>query len=129
MANEFRAANNTEVLLYKLLQKLTTGISTTPAPPGADYTTIGDGRKVVAVAGTAEAIAASTAVKSVTIQAELLNAGVISVGTTTVDADEPTRTGIALESGDTITIDVDDLSKVWIDAENSGEGVTFIYFN
>ena len=93
------------------------------------YTAIGDGRKVVALAGTAEALGVSTVIKSVTIQAELNNTGVIAAGSSTVVADEATRTGSALEPGDTITIDADDLAKVFIDSTVDGDGVTFILFN
>lgn len=129
MANEYRAANNTEVLLYRILSQLASGISTTPGAPAADYTFVDDGRQVVPVLGTPVALSSSTPIKSVTIQAELTNTGVIAVGSTTVDAAEPTRTGASLEAGDTITINIDDLAKVFIDATVIGEGVTFIYFN
>jgi hypothetical protein len=128
MGKEFSTHTNTEVLLYRILNQLSNGLTAT-VDGGADYGVIENGRKVVATAGTAEALAASTAVKMVTVQAELSNTGVITIGTTTVDAAEPTRTGIALEAGDTITLDLDDLAKVYIDATVNGEGVTFVYFN
>ena len=90
---------------------------------------VGDGRKVVTAAGTAEALAASTACEKVDIQAELDNAGVIVVGGSTVVASAATRRGIALRAGDTYCMEVDNLADVYIDSEVNGEGVTFTYFN
>ena len=94
-----------------------------------DISTIGDGRKVVAAAGTAEALAASTACEKVDIQAELDNTGVIVVGGSTVVATAATRRGIALRAGDSYCLEVDNLADVYIDAEVNGEGVTYTYFN
>ena len=94
-----------------------------------NISTIGDGRKVVTAAGTAEALAASTACEKVDIQAELDNTGVIVVGGSTVVATAATRRGIALRAGDSYCLEVDNLADVYIDAEVNGEGVTYTYFN
>jgi hypothetical protein len=51
-------------------------IGSTNQTPGS----VGDGRKTAAAAGTAEALASSTSIKSVVITAETDNTGVIVVG-------------------------------------------------
>ena len=89
---------------------------------------ISDGRKVVTTAGTREALAASTACTKVVICAETDNTGVIVVGGTTCVASLATRRGIPLESGDTVTIEIDNLSKINLDSTVNGDGVTFTYY-
>lgn len=92
-------------------------------------TLLGDGRKTVATAGTAEALAASTAVKYVVITAETDNTGVICVGSSTVVAALATRRGIPLEAGDSTVIPIDDLADVYIDTTVNGDGVTYVYYS
>ena len=90
-------------------------------------TGLGDGRKIVASSGTRVTLASSTACKQVLISAEEDNTGAVVVGSSTCIAALATRRGIALLPGDTITLDVDDLSRVYLDAVVSGDGVTFLY--
>lgn len=90
-------------------------------------TGIGDGRKVVAEAGTAVAIAASTSARWVTITAETDNTGTIVVGGSSVVAALSTRRGTPLSPGDTASIPCDDLADIYIDATVTGDGVTFTY--
>ena len=90
---------------------------------------IGEGRKVVSVIGTAEALAASTPCRKVLIIAEMNNAGVITVGGAGVVGDLATREGSPLEAGDWIELEIDNLIKVFLDTTVAGDGVTFIYFN
>jgi len=90
--------------------------------------TIADDRKVVAAAGTAEAIEdAENVVDFITITAETNNTGVIAVGASTVVAALTTRRGTPLFSGDSKTLDGVDLNKVFIDATITGDGVTYEY--
>ena len=91
-------------------------------------TGIADGVKTVTTAGTDVALAASTACKRVTIQAQTDNTGLIAVGGTGVDATVATGTGIILNAGDVFELDIDDLADVFIDSTVSGEGVRFTYF-
>lgn len=92
------------------------------------FPNIRDGRKVVAAAGTAERlVAVNTPCRKVTIMAEIDNAGYVVVGDSTVVATILTRRGIPLSPGTSITLDIQDLYTVYVDAETSGEGVTFIY--
>lgn len=105
---------------------------TTAASSGASTptTTITSGRKVVTTAGTSvKLIAVVTAIKEVVVTAETDNTSTIVVGGSTVVAAIATRQGTPLEAGDSITINIDDLSKVYIDSLVNGEGVTFTYFN
>lgn len=94
---------------------------------GHPTTGIGHGVKVVAAAGTDEALAASTAAKWVTIQAQTDNTDFVAVGAVGVDAAEAAGTGIMLDAGQSITIAIDNLAAVYVDALVSGEGVRFIY--
>lgn len=95
---------------------------------GGDATTgIADGVKVVASAGTDEALASSTACKWVTIQAQTDNTSTVAVGGAGVDATVATGTGVMLSPGDVVTLPIDDLAEVYVDALVSGEGVRFIY--
>lgn len=94
----------------------------------APATGINDGRKVVAAAGTAEAlVAVATPIIEVTITAELDNTDTVVIGGSGVIAALATRVGTPLEAGDSRTLQIDDLSKVFVDALVSGEGVTFSY--
>lgn len=97
------------------------------ASPVTTPSSLGNGRKTVASAGTAEALAASTSCKSVTVTAETDNTGVISVGGSGVIATLATRTGTPLNAGDSFTLEIDNLSKVYIDTTVSGDGVTYTY--
>lgn len=95
---------------------------------------LSDNRRVVTTAGTRVLLSTtSTSVRSVTIQAETDNTGVIVIGGAgTVVAAQATRRGISLAAGDTIALttrddDVDDLTEIGLDATIDGDGVTYIY--
>jgi hypothetical protein len=87
------------------------------------------GSKTVAVVGTPEALAASTTVTKVDVTALSTNTMTLVVGDATVDATPATRTGTPLDAGDTVTIEIDDLAKVYVDVLFAGEGVSFNYYN
>lgn len=90
--------------------------------------TLGDGRKTVATTGTELQLTSTpTRIRSLIITAETDNTGVIVVGGSTVVADLATRRGTPLNAGESVSLDVDDLSKVWIDTTVNGDGVTFTY--
>lgn len=90
-------------------------------------TGIGHGVKTVTSAGTDEAIAGSTAAKWITVQAQTDNTGWIAVGGTGVDATEATGTGVLLDAGESVTLPIDNLADVFIDATVNGEGVRYTY--
>jgi hypothetical protein len=91
-------------------------------------TGIAEGRKIVTTAGTRVALAASTACNKVDIVALATNTGTVVVGGAGVIASAGTRVGVPLRALDSITIDIDNLSDVWIDSTVNGEGVTFTYY-
>jgi len=90
-------------------------------------TGIGDGRKIVTAAGTAEVLAGLTTCKKVIITAELDNAGTMVVGGSTVVAALATRRGTPLTPGDSVAIETNNLNNIWLDATSNGDGVTYHY--
>lgn len=124
MANEYAVTDNKEALLYRIWQNLGNVVV---AAEGTN-STVGQGRKVVATAGTPVVLATSTTVKSVTVQAEKDNTSDVIIGGSGVVGALATRQGIYLSPGDSIDLPVDNLSSVYVDALVNGEGVTFIYF-
>ena len=87
-------------------------------------TAIGDGKKTVTTAGTAvQLTTTSTPAKMVRITANGANTGNIFVGGSTIDS---TR-GKQLVTLQDIQLEIDDLSKVYIDASVNGEGVTYVF--
>jgi hypothetical protein len=86
-------------------------------------TTLGSGSKVVTTAGTAVALASSTACKTVFIKANSANTGKIYVGGVTVDS----STGIPLDAEEHVELDIANLATVYIDSAEDGEGVGFTY--
>ena len=105
---------------------ITTATSTAAAPPSV----VGNGRVVVATAGTAvPLVGVSTPATQVVVTAETDNTDTVVIGGSSVIAAIGTREGVPLLGGDSITIDIDDLNKIYVDSVVSGEGVTFIYFN
>jgi len=101
-----------------------------PYPFGSRHSiaSIGHGVKVVATAGAHLAlVTTSTPAEIVIIQAQTDNTSAVAVGGDEVDATVATGNGILLYAGDTITLEIDDLADVYIDALVSGEGVRYIY--
>jgi len=90
------------------------------------YIQRGTGRKVVAAAGTAEALVSSSRkITEVIITAETDNTGLIAVGDSAVIAALATRTGTPLNAGESIVLREDDLSNIFIDSTVNGDGVTY----
>lgn len=109
----------TEHTLWQLKELIVNGSASVP-------TSLGAGRKVVASAGTAEALGASTTIKEVLVTAETNNTGMIAVGGSGVIAAEATREGTPLFPGDSVIIQIDDLAEVYIDSTVNGDGVTYL---
>lgn len=96
----------------------------------AGFKTIGDGRKTVAVAGTAEVMSsASQPIKHIFITAETNNTGVIAVGGSTVVAAEATRRGTHLNAGDTMDFPISNLNLIYLDTTVNTDGVTYTYLS
>lgn len=89
------------------------------------YSILGNGVKTVAIAGTPVQLASSNAIKTLTIRSFSTNTGLIYIGSSTMT----TATGFQLSPQETVSIDIANLSSVWIDAAISGEGVSYIYLS
>ena len=99
---------------------------------------LGHTNKAVTTAGTAVALASSTRVRSVMIQANNANTNNIYVGGSTVSS---SSYGTFLTAGNSVTIEAPDmgnsgandldLADIYIDADTDGEGVsvTYLYRN
>ncbi len=95
-------------------------------PPPAN---INSNRKVVTTAGTrVKLVAAATLCRKVLITAPSSNGGSVYVGGSNVSAVASSEIGVLLNPTGSASIDIDDVSKIWIDATVNGEGVTFTYF-
>jgi len=85
--------------------------------------TLVHGKKVVAVPGTEEALAGSTALTSgVTVKALHTNTNMVYVGANPVTS----ATGFVLDAGEEIFIEIANLATIYIDVDTAGEGVTYI---
>ena len=85
-------------------------------------TAIYNGRKNVTTAGTRAVLGTSQAILSITITAKLTNTGNIYVGNSSVTSSN----GAILSAGDSLSLDTNDISNVYIDSDVSGEGVSYI---
>lgn len=87
---------------------------------------IRNGQQTVTTAGTAEALASTkTEIVAVIIKALVGNTNNIYVG----DSDVASSNGFVLGPGDPVVLAIDDLSKVLIDADTDGEGVSWLAFS
>ena len=84
---------------------------------------VGNGLKTVSSAGTAEVLGSSTTIRSVTIKALATNTGLTYVG----DASVAAANGFQLAAGETVSVDIDNLTDIFLDVATSSEGVTYIY--
>lgn len=90
----------------------------------ASFEGVGDGTKTVTSAGTREQLAVDTPCLKVRITAKITNTGHIYIGGSTVDS---TR-GEILFPTQKAEFEVSNLNLLYLDAQNNGEGVTYIYF-
>lgn len=75
-------------------------------------------------ASTGTAISGAQVCKRVDITAKTGNTDTVWVGGSSISSGN----GTPLESGDSYSLEIDDLSNVYIFADTNGEGVTFTYF-
>jgi len=67
--------------------------------------------------------------RSVLIKSRANNAGeLVVVGGGDVVADSDSRVGIHLYPGEAISLNIDNIAKVWFDVTTTGDGVNWIYF-
>lgn len=92
------------------------------------YEVIGNGSKTVTSAGTAVQVSTTSVPTAwATLCASADNTGWIAVGGSTVKATGSGRSGITLEKNDCLTLNVDNLSSVYIDSTVNGESVNYVY--
>ncbi|KKM59106.1 hypothetical protein LCGC14_1548520 [marine sediment metagenome] len=91
----------------------------------------GEGRQVVTTAGTRVQVVPVPGVVHVRVDVSALkrNTDDIYIGMNRVSAVAGRETGHVLEPGDTLTLNSQDLSNVWIDANLSGEGVMWMAYD
>ena len=103
----------------------TEGMDNIPVEVMDEYTpsTIYTGQVNVSMAGVRVKLkSTSTSIKGVRVKAKSGNTGNIYVGGSNVS----NSNGYILAAGEEVAIPIDDLSKVYIDADNSGEGVSYL---
>lgn len=84
-------------------------------------TTVLSNKVTVTTAGTRVVLGSQNCL-SVTITALTTNAGVIYVGGSGVTS----ANGYQLTAGSSVSLDINSLGAVWIDAANSGDSITYL---
>lgn len=107
-------------LLKEINNKTTSSGSATDTTP----TTYGSGQATVTTAGTQVQLG-SNECKSVTIKAKITNTGNIFVGDLNVDS----STGFILSAGESLSLDISNTDKLWIDSSVNAEGISYAFVN
>lgn len=91
-------------------------------------TAISDGRTTIATAGAAAQLNGGTSVpcKAVLVTALPANTLRVAVGSSAVDASDAGLRGAPLEALESITLEVDDVNKIYLDVLVNAEGVTWL---
>lgn len=89
------------------------------------YSILGNGVQTVATAGTPVQLASSTAIKTVTIRSFSTNTGLMYVGNSTMTS----ASGFQLSPQETVSLDISNLSTIWIDSAVSGQSVSYVYLS
>jgi hypothetical protein len=93
------------------------------------YNEIGSGRKTATPFGTPVSLASSTEAKVVIITPLASNTDVIVVGDVNIVASPiGSRRGCVIATPEGITLEIDNLADVYIQAAVSDEGVSFTYY-
>lgn len=79
-------------------------------------------QKTVAVPGTCEPLAADTDCIAVSVKALAANVGKVYVGNSSLSQDQ-----YELSAKEEMSLGVDNLNLVYVDADNAGEGVCYAY--
>ena len=95
------------------------------------FSSLVGGSKALVTPGSAETlVAVPTACKKVMITPLANNANIIYYGASDVNAQPGTEKGMPLAGlGVIATVEIDDVSKIYIDVIQAGDGVAFTYFN
>jgi hypothetical protein len=90
--------------------------------PGSPYRIVMQNHHVQAAAHTPAALHTSDPCASIVIRADPTNVGLIYIGNSTVNA----PTGYWLSPGDAIAFAIGNANLVWVDADNAGDGVSWL---
>ena len=101
------------------LTPLLTGVNILP------YSILGNGVQTVTSAGTAVQLASTNAIKTITIRSFSTNTGLIYVGNSSVSS----ANGYQLSPQETVSLDIANISTIWIDTSVSGSSVSYIYLS
>ena len=93
---------------------------------GDQAATLTNGRRTVTTPGTAVALASSATCAWVSVSALPSNTGKVAIGGIGVLATPGSETGLVLAPGGSLTVPVDDIAAVFVDAVVPGEGVSFL---
>jgi len=94
------------------------------------FSTIRDGKRDVRYAGTATVLSDTPITcKRITITARYSNLGIIAAGDTSVSATVLSVRGVTLYAGDSYTVDISNLNKIYLDSTVENEGVSYTYYN
>lgn len=99
------------------------GASSTVSVNINPYSILGNGVKTVPTAGTAVQLSTSVSIKTVTIRAYSTNTGIIYVG----DSSVTSANGFQLSPQETVSLDIANLSTIWLNASANNDGVSYIY--
>ena len=92
-----------------------------------NITSMSGGRKVVTTGGTSEqVVTVETPCSAVVIQSLRTNSGNVAIGGPDVDVTAGSENGIELTAGQISVINLHDLSILYIDADNSNEGINYL---
>lgn len=87
------------------------------------------GQKVVAAAGTAEALGSQVINGPLMVKALLANTNNAYIGNDGA-GDVTSANGLELDAGEVVVFDfVGDLASLWLDVDTNGEGVSWIVLN
>ena len=104
---------------------------TTPALADNNFDKIGSGRQTVSNSGTRVQLSTENIpAQRVIVTAEIDNTDTVVIGGANVVASPDTAiVGTPLAPGDSFTVMVNNVNKVYVDAQNNGEGVTYTYLS
>jgi hypothetical protein len=99
----------------------------TVASRQGNWASVNHGQDLVSTSGTSVALNGGTSLSipdgaSLTVRADSGNGGNIYVGDSSVSSSD----GFVLTSGDSVSVQVDDVSDINIDSDNDNEGVSWI---
>lgn len=115
-------ANNGQ--LANLLKEINNKTSSSSGATDTTPTIFASGRTTVTTAGTQVQLS-SNECKSITVKALITNTGKIYVGGSDVDS----TNGFELNAGESMSIEISNTDKVWIDSSIDAQGVSYIYVN